>query len=61
MRLPKPALTFRPWRGPSSGCERLTPVGMVPAAALAASSYLMARVARTKPAFVTPPRDSMGP
>jgi hypothetical protein len=58
MRLPNTAHALRPWRihelpfrtGPSTACERLTRVGM-----------LKARVARTKPTFVTPPPDSMGP
>jgi hypothetical protein len=40
---------------------RLTWIGMLPAAALAAGSYLKARVARRKLTFVTPPPDSMGP
>jgi hypothetical protein len=46
MRLPNTALTW---------------VGSLPAAALAAGSYLKARVVRTKPTFLTPPPDSMGP
>jgi hypothetical protein len=70
MRRPNIAHTARPWRihespfrtgSSSAACERLPWVGMLPAAALAASSYLKDRVARTKLTFVTPPRDSMGP
>jgi hypothetical protein len=70
MRLLNTELTSRPWRihelpfrtGPSmAACERLAGVGMLPAAALAARSYLKARVVRTKLSFVTPPPDSMGP
>src|SRR3954452_24449153 len=56
MRLPNTADTSRPWRihglpfrtGASTAtCEAVTWVGMLPAAALAAGSYLKARVART--------------
>jgi hypothetical protein len=70
MRLPNTAPTSRPWRihelpfrtGSSSAtCERLTWVGMLPATARAAGSYVKARVAGTKRSFVTPPPDSMGP
>jgi hypothetical protein len=70
MRLPNTAHTSRPWRihelpfrtGPSTAtCERLTWLGMLPAAALTAGLYLKARVVRTKLTFVTPPPDSMGP
>jgi hypothetical protein len=70
MRLPNSAHTSRPWRihelpfrtGSSTAtCERLTCIGMLPATALAAGSYLKARVARRKLTFVAPPPDSMGP
>jgi hypothetical protein len=36
-------------------------VAILPATAVAVGSYLRCRVARMKPAFVTPPADSMGP
>ena len=36
-------------------------VAMLRAIALAVRSHLRDRVARTRPAFVTPPPDSMGP
>jgi hypothetical protein len=70
MRLPNTAHTSRPWRihelplrtgSPTATCERPAWVDMLPAAALAAGSYLKARVARTNLTFVTPPPDSMGP
>jgi hypothetical protein len=70
MRLPNAAHTSWPWRihespfrtGPCTAtCERPTWVGMLPAAALTAGSYLKTRLARTKLTFVTPPSDSMGP
>jgi hypothetical protein len=70
MRLPNTAHTSWPWRihespfrtRPSTPtCQRPTWVRMLPAAALTAGSYLKAMVARTKPTFVTPPPDSMGP
>ena len=70
MRRPNTARTAGPWRihespfrpGSSAAtCERLMWVGMLPAAALAACSYLKGRVAPTKLTFVTPPADSMGP
>jgi hypothetical protein len=50
MRLPNTAHT-----------SRLTWISALPTAALAAGTYLKARVARTKLTFATPPPDSMGP
>jgi hypothetical protein len=70
MRLVNTAHTSRPWRirelpfrtgSRTAACERLTRIGMLPATALAAGSYLKTRVARRKLTFVTPPPDSMGP
>lgn len=70
MRLVNTAHTSRPWRirelpfhtrSRTAACERLTRIGMLPATALAAGSYLKTRVAGRKLTFVTPPPDSMGP
>ncbi len=40
-------------------CRPLTRLATLPAVAV--GSYLRARAGRTKPAFVIPPPDSMGP
>ena len=70
MRLPNSAHTYRPWRihehpfrtgSATATREPLMCVGWLPATALAARSYLKAKVARRKPTFVTLPPDSMGP
>jgi len=60
MRLPNTAHTSRPRRMHELPFRTVW-VGMLPAAALAACSYLKTRGARTKLTFVTPPPDSMGP
>jgi hypothetical protein len=46
---------------PVPRCEGLTRIGRLPAAALAAGSYLKTTVASRRVIFVTPPPDSMGP
>jgi hypothetical protein len=70
MSLPNSAHTPGPWRihrppfrtgFPTATCERLTRIGMLPATAVAAGSYLKTRLARKELRFVTPPPDSMGP
>jgi hypothetical protein len=70
MSLPNSAHTSGPWRihrlpfrtgSSTAACERLTRIGMLPATALAAASYLKTRLARKELRFVTPPPDSMGP
>ena len=48
MMLPNTAHTLRPWR-----------IAMLPATAI--GSCFKGKVARPRPTFVTPPRDSMGP